>query len=58
MELTSFLQTIYLNLHEVLTLFAPGAGSFAISVFLYQVWLEQRRGQPKKSTDEFVVFDE
>lgn len=58
MDLTSFLQTIYLNLHEVLTLFALGAGSFAIAVFMYQVWLEQRRKQRRHNMDEFIVFDE
>lgn len=58
MELTTFFQTIYLNLHEVLTLFALGTGSFAVAVFVYQVWLEQHRKQSNGQRDDFAVFDE
>lgn len=58
MELTSFLQTIFLNVHQLLTLFALSAGSFAVGVFMYQVGLEQRRKLPKNNLNEFTVFDE
>lgn len=58
MEITSLLQTVFLNVHEVLTLFALAGGSFAIGVFLYQLGLEERRQTHSRRMDDFSVLDE
>lgn len=56
--MNTLLQAVFFNIHLVLTLFALGAGSFAIAVFLYQVRVEKRRKFPLHNPSDFSVLDE
>lgn len=56
--MNTLLQAVFFNIHLVLTLFALGAGSFAVAVFLYQVWVEQRRKDQRHPYGDFTVLDE
>ncbi len=58
MELTHLLQAVFLNVHQVLTLFALAGGSFAIGVFLYQLGVEERRHARHHRLDDYSILDE
>jgi len=58
MELSHLFQAVFLNVHQVLTLFALAGGSFAIGVFLYQLGVEERRHAHRHGLDDFSILDE